>query len=102
MNFCKCRVGLKLFYFDQFFSGWKCYTLGSSCKRNDECWYLSVHMYNIVMIEIAFTVLLCQLQLYLIKNIDYNRLACEIVIANLGGPDKRKLKWKERKVRKLF
>ena len=46
------------------------------------------------MIEIAFTVLLCQLQLqlYLIKNIDYNRLACKIAIANLGGPDKRKIK----------
>ena len=49
-------------------------------------------MYNIAMIEMAFTVLLCQLQLYLIKNIDYNRLACKIAIANLGGPVKRKIK----------
>ena len=54
------------------------------------------------MIEIAFTVLLCQLQLFLIKNIDYNRLARKIAIANLGGPDTRKLKRKERKVTKLF
>ena len=50
-------------------------------------------MYNIAMIEIAFTVLLCQPQLYLIKNIDYNRLACKIAIANLGGSVKRKIKW---------
>ena len=26
------------------------------------------------------------------KNIDYNRLACKIAIANLGGPVKRKRK----------
>ena len=26
------------------------------------------------------------------KNIDYNRLACKIAIANLGGPVKRKIK----------
>ena len=36
------------------------------------------------------------------KNIDYNRLACKIAIANLGGPVQRKIKWKERKGRKLF
>ena len=29
------------------------------------------------------------------KNIDYNRLACKIAIANLGGPVKRKINWKE-------
>ena len=33
------------------------------------------------------------------KNIDYNRLALKIVIANHDGPVKRKIKWKE-KVRK--
>ena len=36
------------------------------------------------------------------KNIDYNRLARKIAIANLGEPVKRKLKWNERKGRKLF
>ena len=54
--------------------------------------YQCICIIIIVMIEIAFTVLLCQLQLFLIKNIDYNRLACKIAIANLGGQDKRKLK----------
>ena len=38
-----------------------------------------------------------QLQLYLTKNSNYNRLARKIVIANLGGPVKRRIKWKERK-----
>ena len=33
-----------------------------------------------------------QLQLYLIKNIDYNRLACKIAIANLGGSVKRQIR----------
>ena len=36
------------------------------------------------------------------KNIDYNRLARKIGIANLGRPVKRKIKCKERKGRKLF
>ena len=36
------------------------------------------------------------------KNIDYNRLARKIGIANPGGPVKRKIKGKERKGRKLF
>ena len=31
------------------------------------------------------------------KKIDYNRLARKIAIANLGGPVKRKVEWKERK-----
>ena len=31
-----------------------------------------------------------QLQLYFYKNIDYNRLACRIAIANLGRPVKEK------------
>ena len=41
-----------------------------------------------------------QLQLYFYKNIDYNRLACRIAIANLGRPVKEK--YSERKGRKLF
>ena len=31
------------------------------------------------------------------KTIGYNRLACKIAIANLGGPVKRKINWKEKK-----
>ena len=31
------------------------------------------------------------------KNIDYNRLAHKIAIANLGGPVKRRIKRKEKK-----
>ena len=31
------------------------------------------------------------------ENIDYNRLALKIATANLGGPAKRKIKWKKRK-----
>ena len=34
--------------------------LRSGCKITDECWYLLVHMCNVVMIQIAFTVLLCK------------------------------------------
>ena len=41
-----------------------------------------------------------QLQLYFYKNIDYNRLACRIAIANRGRPVKEK--YSERKGRKLF
>jgi len=37
-----------------------------------------------------------QLQLIFNKNVDYNRLARKIAIANLGGPVKRKIKGKER------
>ena len=31
------------------------------------------------------------------KTIGYNRLARKIAIANLGGPVKRKINWKEKK-----
>ena len=31
------------------------------------------------------------------KTISYNRLARKIAIANLGGPVKRKINWKEKK-----
>ena len=46
------------------------------------------------------TQLQLQLQLYFYKNIDYNRLACRIAIANRGRPVKEK--YSERKGRKLF
>ena len=46
------------------------------------------------------TQLQLQLQLYFYKNIDYNRLACRIAIANRGRPVKEK--YIERKGRKLF
>ena len=31
------------------------------------------------------------------KTIGYNRLARKIAVANLGGPGKRKINWKEKK-----
>ena len=46
------------------------------------------------------TQLQLQLQLYFYKNIDYNRLACRIAIANRGRAVKEK--YSERKGRKLF
>ena len=46
------------------------------------------------------TQLQLQRQLYFYKNIDYNRLACRIAIANRGRPVKEK--YIERKGRKLF
>ena len=58
MKVCKCRVGLKLFYFDQFFFWLKGLHVSSSCKSNDECCYIFVHMYNIAMIQMAFTIIL--------------------------------------------
>ena len=36
------------------------------------------------------------------KNIDYNRLARKIAIANLGGPVKRKINWKEKEGKLQF
>ena len=36
------------------------------------------------------------------KNIDYNRLARKIAIANLGEPVKRQIKWKKRRGRKIY
>ena len=41
-----------------------------------------------------------QLRLYFKKNIDYDRLAGKIAIANLGGQVKRKITLKERKAKK--
>ena len=43
-----------------------------------------------------------QLQLYLTKNSNYNRLARKIVIANLGGPVKRRIKCMKGKEGKYF
>ena len=64
---------------------------GKDLKKHDILYSRS----NITQLQLQL-----QLQLYFYKNIDYNRLACRIAIANRGRSVKEK--YIERKGRKLF
>ena len=50
----------------------------------------SFPVFEILMTKFSFKLLQTSSTLF-DKNIDYNRLACKIAIANLGGPVKRRI-----------